>query len=95
MLVCFFQITALLSYSLPFKGFLNSSFVYIQGFPDGSAGKELPANAGDKACIPDLGRSHMPWSNEVHAPQLLSLCSIAWQPQLLSPRAAPTEAQGP
>ena len=29
----------------------------------------------------------MPWSNEVPSPQLLSLCSRAREPQLLSPRA--------
>ena len=33
----------------------------------------------------------MPWSNEAHAPQLLSLCSRAHEPQLLSPRATTTE----
>ena len=44
-----------------------------------------------------------PWSGkipqavgiEAHAPQLLSLCSGAQQPQLLSPRDATTEAPGP
>ena len=57
MLVCFFWITALLSYSLPFKGFLNSSFVYIQGFPDGSSGKESACNERDLGLSPGLGRS--------------------------------------
>ena len=33
------------------------------GFPDGSVVKNLPANAGGTGSIPDLGRSHMPWSN--------------------------------
>ena len=33
--------------------------------------KNLPANAGDTGSSPGLGRSHMPWSNKVHAPQLL------------------------
>ena len=31
------------------------------------------ANAGDMGIFPDLGRSHMPWSNEAHVPQLQSL----------------------
>ena len=31
-----------------------------------------PANAGDAYLIPDLGRFHMPWGNNVHVPQLLS-----------------------
>ena len=42
--------------------------------------KNSPANAGDTGSSPGLGRSHMPWSNEACAPQLLS------------PRAATIEA---
>ena len=37
----------------------------------------------------------MPWSNKVRVPQLLSLCSREREPQLLSPRAAITEAHAP
>ena len=37
----------------------------------------------------------MPRSNEGRAPQLLSLCSRAGEPQLLSRRAATTEARAP
>ena len=37
----------------------------------------------------------MPQSNWAHAPQLLSLCSGAREPQLLSLRATTTEAHGP
>ena len=47
--------------------------------------KNLPANAGDTGSIPGPGRSHMPRSNEAHMPQLLSLCSRAYTPQLLKP----------
>ena len=36
---------------------------YFLGFPGGSVVKNLPANAGDMGSIPDLGRSHMPWSS--------------------------------
>jgi len=32
-------------------------------FPGGSMVKNLSANAGDMGLIPDLGRSHMPWSH--------------------------------
>ena len=35
--------------------------------------ESLPANAGDTGSSPGLGRSHMPWSNWAHEPQLLSL----------------------
>ena len=52
--------------------------------------KNMPANAGDTDLIPDLGRSHVPWNNWAHAPQVLSLCSRAHVLQLLklvSPRA--------
>ena len=38
-----------------------------QDFPCGSAVQNLPANASDKGSIPDLGRFHMPWSNEAMA----------------------------
>ena len=44
---------------------------------------------------PGPGRSHMPWSNLARAPQLLSLCSRAREPQLLSPHATTTEAHAP
>ena len=57
--------------------------------------KTPPVNAGDTGSISCLGRSHMLWSNYVHVPQLLSLCSRAWELQLLSPRAAITEGHTP
>ena len=34
--------------------------------------KSLPANAGDRGLIPDLGRFHTPQSSKAHATQLLS-----------------------
>ena len=34
-----------------------------KGFPGDSVIKNLPANARDTGLTPDLGRSHMPWSN--------------------------------
>ena len=37
----------------------------------------LHVNAGDTGLNPGAGRSHMPWGNEAHVPQLLSLCSRA------------------
>ena len=57
--------------------------------------KNLPASAGDTGSSPGPGRSHMPWSNEACVPQLLSLCSGAREPQLLSPSATTTEARVP
>ena len=39
--------------------------------------KNPTANAGDTDLIPGLGRSHMPSSNQAHAPQLLSPSSRA------------------
>ena len=47
-----------------------------------------PASAGDTGSSPGPGGSHVPRSNEARAPQLLSLCSRAREPQLLSPGAA-------
>jgi len=34
-----------------------------KGFPYGSVVKKPPTSAGDMGSIPDLGRSHMWWSN--------------------------------
>ena len=62
-------------------GRTSRNFPVLPGFPGGSVAKNLPANAGDQGSIPDLGRSHMPWSNRVCTPQLLSLCSKACAPQ--------------
>ena len=64
-----------------------------RGFPSGSVVKNQPARAGGMGSIPDSGKSHMSWSNEAHASQLLSTCSTAQEPQLLSPRATSFEAQ--
>ena len=47
--------------------------------------KNQLANAGDTGSIPDLGRSHTPWSNKARAPQLLSLGSRAQE--ILSERS--------
>ena len=47
--------------------------------------KNLSANAGDTGSIPGPGGSHVPWSNKAREPQLLSLRSTAWDPQLLKP----------
>ena len=44
-----------------------------------------PANAAGIDLIPDPRGSHVPQSNK--APQLLSLCSRAWESKLLNPRA--------
>ena len=64
----------------------------MRDFPGGAVVKNLPANAGDMGSSPGLGRSHMLWNSEAHAPQLLSLCSRARKPQLLSPCATAMEA---
>ena len=63
-----------------------------EGFPGGSVLKNLPANAGDLGLIHDPGISYMLQGNQVHVPQLLGLCSAAWESQLLSPCATTTEA---
>ena len=65
------------------------------GFPGNSVVKNLPANAGDMDLIPGRGRFHMLQSNQVHVPQLMSLCSRAQERQRLSPCAATAEACAP
>ena len=57
---------------------------YLLGFPGSSVVKNLPAIAADVGSGPGLEGSHMLWSSWTHAPQLLSLCSIARAPPLLS-----------
>ena len=42
------------------------------GFPGSLVVKNPLANAGDTGQIPSPRRSHVPWSDEAHAPQLLS-----------------------
>ena len=56
--------------------------IHPLGFPGGSVVKKPPVDAGDTGSIPGPGASHLPWSNKAHAPQLLSLCSRAWELQL-------------
>ena len=46
---------------------------FTRGFPCSTVVENLPANAGGTDSSPGLGGSHMPWSNWVHEPQLLSL----------------------
>ena len=65
------------------------------GFTGGAVVKNPPANAGDTGLSPGPGRSHMLRSNLARAPQLLSLCSRAHEPQLLSPCATTPEARAP
>ena len=74
---------------------MHSEARTLWDLPGGAVVKNLPANAGDTGSIPGPGRSHVPWSNEAHAPQLLSLCSRAREPQLLSPHVTITEACAP
>ena len=43
-----------------------------KGFSGGLDSKESAGSAGDLGSIPGLGRPHVPWGNQAHAPQLLS-----------------------
>ena len=65
------------------------------GFPGGSAVKDSTCQCRRHRSDPCSGKiTHaVEWLS--HAPQLLSLCSRIWEPQLLSPRAATTEAHDP
>ena len=68
------------------------------GFPSGSVVNNPSANAGDAVSIPGLGKSHIPRSNQAHAPQLVSLCSRAQGPRLLKlahPRACAPKQERP
>ena len=74
---------------IPWKPPLNSHLYKtdFEGFLGGAVVENPPANGGDMGSSPGPGRSHMPRSNYARVPQLLSLCSRALEPQLLSPRA--------
>ena len=58
------------------------------------ATREAPSGKESSCQCRDMG-SIMPWSNRVHEPQRLGLCSRAWELQLLVPRAVTTEAHVP
>ena len=64
-------------------------------FLGGMVDKNPPANVWDTGLIPGPGSSHMPRSNLASVPKLLSLCSRAWKPWLLSPCVTTTEACAP
>ena len=63
----------------------------IWGFPGGSVAKNLPTNVGDKSLIPDPGRSHMLWSDQVL--QLLSPTGQLLKP--VYPRACALQQEKP
>ena len=54
-------------------------------FPGGAVDRNPSANAGNTGSFPDLGRFHIPQSNQVPVPRLLSSHSRACEPQLLKP----------
>ena len=55
----------------------------------------LPVNAGDMGLNTDPEDPTCCGATKPCVTQLLSLCSVAWELQLLSPRAATTEARTP
>ena len=67
----------------------------MQGLPGGSVVKNLPANAGDTGSIPGPRRSHTLQSKQVPYTTAIEPVLLSQEPQLLSPRAATTEAQAP
>ena len=77
---------------------VRDNLVESWGFPGGSGSKNPPAKAGDAGLIPDLGGSHVPWTDEACVPRLQGLCSGAWEPQLQKPehtRACALQQQRP
>ena len=60
----------------------------IKDFPGDPVVKTLPASAGHRGSVPDLGRFHMPHGNEACAPQLLSLRSTREATAMSRPRVA-------
>ena len=62
-------------------------------FPGGPVVKNLPENAGDTGSISGQGRSHMLWSNQACAPQLLSPCTLTTG--AITPRACAPQQEKP
>ena len=70
----------------------------FRSFPGDSVVENPTANAGDTGSIPGPGLPHMSQSNQTHVPQLLSLCSRAWElgstepedPRVRAPQQATT-----
>ena len=60
-------------------------YIYVGASQVALVVKKPPANVGDTGSIPDPGRSHKSQNNYTRAPQLLSLCSRAWEPQQEKP----------
>ena len=54
-------------------------FRLLRGFPGGSGVKNLPASAGNTGSFCDLGRSHVPRSNQARVPIATELRSGASQ----------------
>ena len=48
---------------------MKSLKIYNEGFPGGSAVKNLPVSTADRGRTPDPGRSHVLWSRGARAPQ--------------------------
>ena len=68
------------------------SLVKTHRLPWWLSGKESACQCRTMGLIPDLGRSHVLRSNHARVPQRMSLWLRAWEPQLLGPCAAATEA---
>ena len=66
------------------------------GKPLGGLGvsKSPPAHAEDMGWTPGLGRSHMLWSNEAHAPHLLSLWAKSLCPAAIKASAVRSPCTG-
>ena len=73
----------------------HRSKIFGKGIPWWLSVKNPPAIPGMRVQPLHPGRSHMPWINCAHVPQLLSPCSRAQEPQLPSPHATTTEALAP
>ena len=55
--------------------------------------ENLPANAGNTGSSPDLGRSHMPWSNWAREPQFTEPAHL--EPVLRNKRGRDSERPAP
>ena len=80
---------------------LPSPALLVDSLPSEPSGKACsvvrnrPANTGDTGSIPSPGRSHMPWSNWAHGPQLLSLCFAAGEATAVRSPCTATREQPP
>ena len=89
---CFKMICWINEWRSSIAGWGKEIKVCVGGFPGSPVVKNQPCSAKDTSSIPRLGRSHLLRSNQAHAPQLLSPRAAASDAGHLEPVPAARES---